>query len=74
MNTKVIFLAKERLMSKVKKCCFLTQLLLGAVVKLVEFEILPSSNKEVLFWVEGGRVNRSWSVHRFDQVQAGRWT
>lgn len=33
---------------------FLTQLLLGAVVKLVQFEILSSSNKEVLFWVEGG--------------------
>lgn len=52
----------------------LTQFFLGAVVKLIELEVLTTRHEEVFLWVEGGRVDGSWSLHCFDKVQAGQWT
>lgn len=50
----------------------LTQFFLGTVVKFVELEVLATRDKEVLIWVEWGRVDGSWSLHCLDQVQAGK--
>lgn len=52
----------------------LTQLLHGAVVILVELEVVPAGHDEVLLRVQGGRVDVGRSVYRFDQIQAARHT
>lgn len=67
-NLKVLRFKRKR---KKKK---LTQFFLGAVVKLIEFKVLATCHKEVFLWVEGGRVDGSWSLHCLDKVQAGQWT